>query len=91
MSVPHAILVASLRDSLSDFVSAFLHYSPLATGNALTYNGHMDGGFSLWQHPRCSKSVNLPLDAGLILNSLNVNMGRDEAFRLWYDGLAYGL
>lgn len=64
---------------------------PIATGNALMHNGHMDGGFSLWQHPRCAKSVNLPLDPGLILNSLNVNMGRSEAYRLWHEGLAYGL
>lgn len=51
----------------------------------------MDGGFSLLQHPKCSQTVSLPLDAELWLNSLNVNMGEDKAYKLWNDGLAYGL
>lgn len=67
---------------------------PGATGDALTYKGHLDGGFSLWQHPQnCTKYVTLPLlsDAKLVWNSLNVNMGVDEAYRLWNEGLQYGL
>lgn len=64
---------------------------PLATGNGLFHDGHNDGGFSLLQHPKCTQSVTLPLDAKLMLNSLNVNMGIDEAYRLWNQGLAYGL
>ena len=53
----------------------------------------MDGGFSLAEHPirSCDKAVTLPLDAKLMVNSLNVNMGIDEAYRLWNQGLAYGL
>ena len=68
-----------------------LSCSPLATGNGLFSDGHMDGGFSLLEHPKCTKSVTLPLDARLMINSLNVNMGIDEAYRLWNQGLAYGL
>jgi hypothetical protein len=71
--------------------ASFVHASPLATGSGVAHNGHLDGGFSFWQHPRCTKSVNLPLDMGLIFNSLNVNMPVEEAYRLWNDGLAYGL
>ena len=39
-----------------------LQHSPLATGNGFMHDGHMDGGFSIWEHPRCTKSVTLPLD-----------------------------
>lgn len=57
------------------------------------HEGHMDGGFSLLEHPigNCDKAVTLPLDAKLMVNSLNVNMGIDEAYRLWNQGLEYGL
>jgi len=63
----------------------------MATGNGFSLDGHMDGGFSLLEHPKCTKSVLLPLDLGLMMNSLNVEMGIDEAYRLWNYGLAYGL
>ncbi len=32
---------------------------PLATGSSWTHKGHMDGGFSMAQHPKCSRSVGL--------------------------------
>uniref|UniRef100_A0A6U9YJ69 Uncharacterized protein n=1 Tax=Pseudo-nitzschia australis TaxID=44445 RepID=A0A6U9YJ69_9STRA len=32
---------------------------PLATGSSLTHGGHMDGAFSMLQHPRCRKTVGL--------------------------------
>mmetsp|Transcript_8159 Transcript_8159/g.11863 ORF Transcript_8159/g.11863 Transcript_8159/m.11863 type:complete len:347 (-) Transcript_8159:47-1087(-) len=65
---------------------------PLATGDQLYHKDHMDGGFSIWEHPPCKKSVTLPLyDTKLLFNSLNVNMGIGDAYRLWEKGLAYGL
>ncbi|CAB9511317.1 expressed unknown protein [Seminavis robusta] len=64
---------------------------PIATGDGLTHKGHMDGGFSFWKHPRCTKSVNLPLEAGLIFNSLNINMPVEKAYQLWNQGMEYGL
>lgn len=36
---------------------------PLATGSSLTHKGHMDGAFSMVQHPRCRKTVGLALSA----------------------------
>lgn len=66
--------------------------SPGVTGYWLDHKDHLDGGFTLLQHPKCSKTVHLPLNnADLWLNSLNVNMAKEKAYRLWNDGLAYGL
>mmetsp|Transcript_14867 Transcript_14867/g.22701 ORF Transcript_14867/g.22701 Transcript_14867/m.22701 type:complete len:330 (+) Transcript_14867:185-1174(+) len=65
---------------------------PFVTGNQFFHNGHMDGGFSLWEHPRCEKYMTLPLtDAKLALNSLNFNLGKEDAYQLWKQGLAKGL
>jgi len=36
---------------------------PLATGSSWTHRGHMDGAFSIFQHPRCRKTVGLTLSA----------------------------
>jgi len=84
------LLIVSHISCSSSFFS-HKNNSPMATGNGFSLDGHMDGGFSLLEHPKCTKSVLLPLDLGLMMNSLNVEMGIDEAYRLWNYGLAYGL
>eukprot|EP00543_Licmophora_paradoxa_P014338 CAMPEP_0202470318 /NCGR_PEP_ID=MMETSP1360-20130828/81274_1 /ASSEMBLY_ACC=CAM_ASM_000848 /TAXON_ID=515479 /ORGANISM="Licmophora paradoxa, Strain CCMP2313" /LENGTH=255 /DNA_ID=CAMNT_0049095983 /DNA_START=74 /DNA_END=841 /DNA_ORIENTATION=+ len=70
---------------------------PWAIGNSMWYQDsfsggyHMDGVFSLHDHPVCAYSVvPMSLDWDMRLNTLNVNMGRSKAERFWYMGLSGG-
>ena len=36
---------------------------PVATGSSWTHKGHMDGSFSMAQHPKCSRTVGLEVSA----------------------------
>ena len=64
---------------------------PMATGGGLWHHDHMDGAFSLPQHPVCEKHVGLILDWELLANVVNVNLGLDALERLFQRGLAYGV
>ena len=64
---------------------------PLVTGDELLYQGHMDGAFSTAHHPKCNKTLSLPLDWDLISNILNVNLDKMSLERLWQKGMEYGV
>jgi hypothetical protein len=64
---------------------------PLATGSSYTLEGHMDGGFSVLQHPTCQKHVGLANDWNLLMNTLNVNLGEAHVQQFWQLGLDYGI
>ena len=64
---------------------------PLATGSSYTLEGHMDGGFSVVQHPTCRKHVGLANDWDLLRNTLNVNLGEAHVQQFWQLGLDYGI
>ena len=76
---------ASSKDHLRELLlqSSFI---PFATGFGLYKKGELDGGFSALFHPRCETFIGLPLTYDIIANSLNVNMGKDVALRLWETG-----
>jgi hypothetical protein len=64
---------------------------PLAIGNDLWYDHHMDGAFTTPYHPKCQYNVGLAFDLDLYMNVVNVNLGRDKVEKFWNKGLAYGL
>jgi hypothetical protein len=64
---------------------------PYAVGGDLWSDSHMDGAFSLAHHPPCEHRVGLAMDADLIMNVVNVNLGREKVEKLWRKGLEYGL
>lgn len=79
------------------FFSFFLFSSPLAIGDRLWHRDsqtgmyHMDGAFSLAQHPTCQFKLGLPLSLDVYLNILNMNLGPDKVEKFWKAGLAHGL
>lgn len=64
---------------------------PVAVGSGFTYEGHLDGAFSVMQHPTCHKKVGLATDWTLLTNTLNVNLGKDLVEQFWQLGLDYGI
>jgi hypothetical protein len=64
---------------------------PLVVGSESTYDGHMDGFFSTWQHPTCNKYVGLTPNVDLYFNTLNLNLGAQSVDKFWNMGLEYGL
>ncbi|CAJ1961589.1 unnamed protein product [Cylindrotheca closterium] len=65
---------------------------PFITGDHIWHptTGHMDGGFSRLQHPTCKVHISLPWDWNLLVNTMNINMGKEEGNRYWELGLKYG-
>jgi hypothetical protein len=64
---------------------------PFAIGDDLWHLEHMDGAFTLPQHPSCAHHVGLSLNWDLYLNVINVNLGRDKVETFWNQGLTRGL
>jgi hypothetical protein len=64
---------------------------PFAVGKSLFYKNHMDGAFTLAQHPACARRVGLALDLDLLMNAVNVNLAGIKAVKFWMAGLEYGL
>lgn len=64
---------------------------PVAVGGGLWYKGHMDGAFSLYQHPRCQYDVGLTPSWDLLSNVVNINLQYDKVEQFWKEGLALGL
>jgi hypothetical protein len=64
---------------------------PYATGGDLWLKDHMDGAFTVAQHPKCEHSVGIELNLDLVKNIVNVNLGRDKVEKFYYAGLALGL
>ena len=66
---------------------------PFITGNSLfeisEEGNHLDGLFSILQHPTCGTHVSLSWDLSLRLNTLNVNVGKETARRFWEMGSLY--
>ena len=63
----------------------------LLVGSEYTHDGHMDGFFSMWQHPTCNKYVGLAPNVDLFFNALNANLGAQSVEKFWNMGLEYGL
>lgn len=64
---------------------------PFAVGNGLWHEDHMDGAFSLWQHPTCAFDVGLTFNVGLLANVININLSEEQVHELYKLGLAHGL
>lgn len=64
---------------------------PYATGEDLWLKDHMDGAFTVAQHPKCEHSVGIELNLDLVANIVNVNLGRDKVEKFYDAGLALGL
>jgi hypothetical protein len=65
---------------------------PFAVGSSLFYKDHMDGAFTIAQHPRCARRVGLDLfNVNLLMNAVNVNLASEMAEQFWMTGLNYGL
>jgi hypothetical protein len=64
---------------------------PYATGGDLWLKDHMDGAFTVAQHPKCEHSVGLSSNLDLVANIVNVNLGRDKVEKFYNAGLALGL
>jgi hypothetical protein len=65
---------------------------PFAVGSSLFYKDHMDGAFTIVQHPRCARRVGLDLlNLNLVMNAVNVNLAGHMAEQFWMAGLEYGL
>lgn len=64
---------------------------PFAISRDLWHEQHMDGGFTLLEHPRCPTKLGYGFDWDIMLNSLNVDLDYDTVTLLWEKGLAQGL
>jgi hypothetical protein len=64
---------------------------PYATGRDLWLKDHMDGAFTVAQHPKCEHDVGLAPDFDLIANVVNVNLGHDKVEKFYNAGLALGV
>lgn len=64
---------------------------PFAISRDLWHKQHMDGAFTIREHPRCPKSLGYALDWDIILNALNVNLSYDKVALLWKKGLSMGI
>ena len=64
---------------------------PFAIGSDMWHHEHMDGAFSVHQHPSCEHHLGLAFDLDLMANIVNVNLGRSKVEKFWKKGLAYGL
>ena len=62
---------------------------PFVVGSGLWNMGHMDGGFSFFQHPKCAHTVRVRPDLDLLSNFLTVGLGRQKAEKYWKAGLEY--
>jgi hypothetical protein len=51
----------------------------------------MDGAFTIPYHPKTSYSLGLPLSLDILMNVVNVNLGREKVKNFWKAGLAYGI
>ena len=63
---------------------------PFAINRDLWHEEHMDGAFTLIEHPWCTTKLGYGFDWDLILNSLNVNLAKDKAKLLWQKGFSKG-
>eukprot|EP00531_Pseudo-nitzschia_arenysensis_P013541 CAMPEP_0116154100 /NCGR_PEP_ID=MMETSP0329-20121206/21598_1 /TAXON_ID=697910 /ORGANISM="Pseudo-nitzschia arenysensis, Strain B593" /LENGTH=185 /DNA_ID=CAMNT_0003651053 /DNA_START=599 /DNA_END=1156 /DNA_ORIENTATION=- len=59
---------------------------PLATGSSWTHKGHMDGGFSMAQHPKCSRTVGLTTE----VSGTNTNETEESSSSLQNQALLLG-
>ena len=65
---------------------------PFITGNDLWLEDHMDGAFSMWQHPTCAKHLptNVPIPK-IAQHSLNPNLDPELAAQFWKMGYDLGI
>ena len=64
---------------------------PFALSRDLWHQKHMDGAFTLFEHPQFRIHLGYGLDWDIMSNALNVNLGYDKVSLLWERGLAQGL
>jgi hypothetical protein len=60
---------------------------PLATGSSWTHKGHMDGSFSMAQHPRCSRSVGLTKASSTATPATATKTSTTEKPSSWHESL----
>jgi hypothetical protein len=51
----------------------------------------MDGAFTIPFHPKTSYTLGLPLSLDILINVVNVNLGREKVKNFWKAGLEYGI
>jgi hypothetical protein len=64
---------------------------PFATSRDLWHEEHMDGAFTLLDHPQCAHHLGYAAEIDMMLNALNVNLSREKVALYWERGLAQGL
>lgn len=64
---------------------------PLVVGDDVWYLDHMDGAFTMKHHPTCDFQLGVPFIPSILLNTINVNLGRQKASAFWEYGLKRGL
>lgn len=64
---------------------------PFVVGHDLWYDQHMDGAFSVSQHPPCARRARYPFDLDVMVNTINVHLGRAKVEKFWNAGLKAGL
>jgi hypothetical protein len=64
---------------------------PFAISRDLWHEEHMDGAFTLLDHPRCAHHLGYAAEIDMMLNALNVNLSREKVALYWKRGLAQGL
>lgn len=83
------VLKPSTFDELAEYLLQTT-YIPYFTGPGQLLkieNEHvLDGGFSRMLHPKCDRSVPVPMTLDNLLHSLNPLMSKDTARRLWKQG-----
>mmetsp|Transcript_32311 Transcript_32311/g.45949 ORF Transcript_32311/g.45949 Transcript_32311/m.45949 type:complete len:416 (+) Transcript_32311:121-1368(+) len=57
--------------------------------DSFSHDYHMDGAFSLQDHPICAHTVALPWDWDMQINALNVNLGRSKVEKFWNLGMKH--
>lgn len=64
---------------------------PYAIGKEVWYFGHMDGAFTIEQHPVCEVSIRSPLSYLMVANALNVHLQPGDVELLWKTGFNWRL
>jgi hypothetical protein len=64
---------------------------PYVVGNGLSLDGHLDGAYTFFAHPTCEYHAGLTTDIDLLLNVVNIDLGRDKAEQLFQKGRSYAL
>jgi hypothetical protein len=62
---------------------------PYVVGNGTSLDGHLDGAYTVFAHPKCEYNAGLTSDLDLLLNVVNINLGGAMAETLYQKGKNY--